>query len=48
MRKFGILIAALTVLRLAAPVFAHHGFDHRSHGPLSEAAQVLMEYLLFW
>ena len=27
MRKFGILIAALTVLRLAAPVFAHHGFD---------------------
>ena len=27
MRKFGILIAALTVLRLAAPVLAHHGFD---------------------
>ena len=27
MRKFGILIAALTVLRLTAPVFAHHGFD---------------------
>ena len=27
MRKFGILISALTVLRLAAPVFAHHGFD---------------------
>ena len=27
MRKFGILIAALTVLRVAAPVFAHHGFD---------------------
>jgi Family of unknown function (DUF6152) len=27
MRKFGILIAALAVLRLTAPVFAHHGFD---------------------
>jgi hypothetical protein len=27
MRKFGILVAALAVLRLTAPVFAHHGFD---------------------
>jgi hypothetical protein len=27
MRRFGILIAALAVLRLTAPVFAHHGFD---------------------
>ncbi len=27
MRKFGILIAALAVLRLTAPVLAHHGFD---------------------
>jgi len=27
MRKFGILLAALAVLRLTAPVFAHHGFD---------------------
>jgi hypothetical protein len=27
MRKFGILIAAFAVLRLAAPVFANHGFD---------------------
>ena len=27
MRKLGILVAALAVLRLTAPVFAHHGFD---------------------
>jgi uncharacterized protein DUF6152 len=27
MRKFGILVAVLAVLRLTAPVFAHHGFD---------------------
>ena len=27
MRKFGILVAAVAVLRLTAPVFAHHGFD---------------------
>ena len=27
MRTFGILIAALAVLRLTAPVLAHHGFD---------------------
>ena len=27
MRKFGILIAALTVIGAAAPVLAHHGFD---------------------
>ena len=39
MRKFGILIAALTVLRLAAPVFAHHGFDTeydaKKHGKMT-------------
>ena len=27
MRMLGILVAALAVLRLTAPVFAHHGFD---------------------
>jgi hypothetical protein len=27
MRKFGIVTAALVTIGLAAPVFAHHGFD---------------------
>ena len=27
MRKFGILTAAFAIIALAAPVFAHHGFD---------------------
>jgi hypothetical protein len=27
MRKFGILTAATAIIGLAAPVFAHHGFD---------------------
>ena len=27
MRKFGILVAALAVVGVAAPVLAHHGFD---------------------
>ncbi|PYR64429.1 MAG: hypothetical protein DMF88_23195 [Acidobacteria bacterium] len=27
MRKFGILTAAFAIISLAAPVFAHHGFD---------------------
>jgi hypothetical protein len=27
MRKFGILIGALFIFGVAAPVLAHHGFD---------------------
>ena len=27
MRRFGILVAALSIIGLAAPVLAHHGFD---------------------
>ena len=27
MRKFGMLVAALSIIGTAAPVLAHHGFD---------------------
>ena len=27
MRKFGILVAALSIIAVATPVLAHHGFD---------------------